>query len=699
MLDPGEEHLKVPDWLNDVTLYHNRGDTTFTGENSQYGDFFGLDDLFTENPKVVQGMIDIYEKWIADFGVDGFRIDTMKHVDDAFWQRFGPEVLAYARTHGKRQFFMFGEVFDTTKSFTSQYVTHNKMQAVLDFPFQAAAQGFAADSKPTDALRDFFEGDDWYTDADSNVYQLPTFLGNHDMGRIGRFIDVANPDASDGERLKRDELAHALMYLSRGNPVVYYGDEQGFTGDGGDQLARQDMFPSQVAAYNDDDLIGTDATTAVSNFDPAHPLYAWIAQLAKLRNSYPALDDGAQQHRWSSPEPGVYAFSRIDRSRRREFVVAVNNAKTAQTATVPTYARRGQQFTRVWGESAKRVTAGTGGGLEVVVPALSAVVYRMNGHIAKPSRAPRLALEEPAPASAARGRMEVTADVDGDSFYEVTFQARVGNGGWEAIGTDDNAPYRVLHDVSDIAPGTQIAYRAVVRTLGGRTRASEVQTAEAPAAAVTLTAPSRGRGSIPLSAVVDPEHADDVVTFQRRVGGGDWTDVGTDSSSPAYTFNDDVSSLGLEDGAVIEYRAVLAGTAGPTVTSEARSVELVLTPVTTAVLHYLRPAGDYDGWGLHLFGNAVDPALLATVAWDKPMPPTAIEPDGWARFDIPLISDTAAVNYIIHQPSGDSVPTTREPGGDRSFVPLQTPEVWVVQGDPTIYPSPPAAARARARGR
>ena len=50
VLDPAEQNLKVPAWLNDVTLYHNRGDTTFVGENSYYGDFFGLDDLFTENP-------------------------------------------------------------------------------------------------------------------------------------------------------------------------------------------------------------------------------------------------------------------------------------------------------------------------------------------------------------------------------------------------------------------------------------------------------------------------------------------------------------------------------------------------------------------------------------------------------------------------------------------------------------------------
>ena len=58
---PDEQNVKVPAWLNDVSLYHNRGNTTFVGENSLYGDFFGLDDLFTEQPRVVDGMIDIYK--------------------------------------------------------------------------------------------------------------------------------------------------------------------------------------------------------------------------------------------------------------------------------------------------------------------------------------------------------------------------------------------------------------------------------------------------------------------------------------------------------------------------------------------------------------------------------------------------------------------------------------------------------------
>ena len=50
-----DETVKVPAWLNDPTLYHNRGDSTFAGENSEYGDFVGLDDLFTENPRSSTG--------------------------------------------------------------------------------------------------------------------------------------------------------------------------------------------------------------------------------------------------------------------------------------------------------------------------------------------------------------------------------------------------------------------------------------------------------------------------------------------------------------------------------------------------------------------------------------------------------------------------------------------------------------------
>ena len=97
------------------------------------------------------------------------------------------------------------------------------------------------------SLAALFAEDDYYTSATTNAYGLTTFLGNHDMGRIGFFL-TTQTQAQGQPLLERTLLAHDLLYLTRGVPVVYYGDEVGMTGsgDGTDKNARQDMFPTQV---------------------------------------------------------------------------------------------------------------------------------------------------------------------------------------------------------------------------------------------------------------------------------------------------------------------------------------------------------------------------------------------------------------------------------------------------------------------
>ena len=601
VLDPDEKDLKVPAWLNDVTLYHNRGNTTYTGEDSTYGDFAGLDDLFTENPKVVNGMIDIYQTWIREMAIDGFRIDTMKHVNDEFWQKFGPQVLAYARSQGKQDFFMFGEVFDTSRPFTSRYTTADKMQAVLDFPFQDAARKFASQGAGTDVLRTLFRNDDWYTDADSNVYQLPTFLGNHDMGRIGYFVQTDNQDASEPELVSRDRLAHELMYFSRGNPVVYYGDEQGFTGSGGDQLARQTMFASQVPDYLDDNLLGSDRTHAQSNFETGSTLYRDISQLSMLTKEHPALRNGAHQDRYASGSAGVYAFSRIDRSQQVEYVVALNNSTSAKTAAVPTYVRNGA-FVRVYGDGDQQARSKRDRKLTLTVPALSTVVYRSAKPIARSSAAPRISLSTPKVSAETGSRMRLTADVGGSSFNEVTFYAKSAGGGWTSVGTDDTRPYRVFPDVSGLQTGTKVTYRAVVRDNAGHTRTSAARKARVPAPRVTVEAPTQGAGvfgTIEVRATVDPERADHVVQLQRSVAGGRWQTLTTDSSSPVYSYRDDVSSLAV--GTQIRYRAILRDPDGTRVVSAVRTVtraapQPLVKSVTVAgaLQSEIGCAGDWD---------------------------------------------------------------------------------------------------------
>ncbi len=57
------------------------------------------------------GLIDVFKDMVTDYDIDGFRIDTVKHVNDEFWEAFGPELKAHAASLGKPDFFMFGEVF------------------------------------------------------------------------------------------------------------------------------------------------------------------------------------------------------------------------------------------------------------------------------------------------------------------------------------------------------------------------------------------------------------------------------------------------------------------------------------------------------------------------------------------------------------------------------------------------------------
>ena len=325
---PTEAHLKKPDWLNDPIYYHNRGDSTFRGESSQLGDFVGLDDLMTENPRVVQGFIDIFGRWIDDYGVDGFRIDTAQHVNPEFWQAFVPAMTARARARGIPNFQIFGEVMtsEMDPAHTAVNTRVDKLPAVLDFSFARAVSDVAAGIAPTDELAKLFRADPLYEGGAAAALQLPTLVGNYDIGRFGMFIRRNLPKADAAEQLKRDLLGHAMLLTLRGVPTIYAGDEQGFAGRGNDQDARQDMFASKVASYNDDSLIGSARTTTTANFGGYNPLFGEIARLARIRTSHPALTRGLQKVRFSDNKPGLFAVSRFDPADGHELLLLFNSS-------------------------------------------------------------------------------------------------------------------------------------------------------------------------------------------------------------------------------------------------------------------------------------------------------------------------------------------------------------------------------------
>ncbi|MBV8972960.1 MAG: alpha-amylase [Sphingomonadaceae bacterium] len=327
----GEEHAKHPDWLNDVTLYHNRGDMADGGESATEGDFAGLDDVMTQNPRVVAGMIDIFGGWIDRFGVDGFRIDTARHVEPEFWQGFVPAMLARARAKGIPNFHIFGEVADPDPAALARHTRVDGLPAVLDFAFEQTALDTIAGPLGTDAWAKWIAADALYA---GDPRTLPTFTGNHDGGRIASAIRKARPQASDAEVLARVELANAMLLTLRGVPTIYAGDEQGFVGRGGDQDARQDQFGSRVASYNEQPLVGTSATTATPRFDEQHPLFRQIAALARMRTSTPALTRGDQRLRFASDKPGLLAVSRVDPATGSEVLLAFNTSTAPLSANV-----------------------------------------------------------------------------------------------------------------------------------------------------------------------------------------------------------------------------------------------------------------------------------------------------------------------------------------------------------------------------
>ena len=354
-----EKNVKVPAWLNDPLLYHNRGNSNWHGEGAIHGDFSGLDDLFTEHPRVVAGLIDVFGSWIDRFGIDGFRIDTAKHVNPEFWQAFVPAMLARAKARGIPNFHIFGEVFvsEMDPAQTAVHTVVDKLPSVLDFPFARAVIDTAGGSNPPSELARLFRADVLYAGGEEAALQLPTFLGNHDAGRFSMFVKQGSPKAGPEELLDRVMLGHAMLLTLRGVPTIYYGDEQGFISDGGDQGARESMFPSKVASYNDNDLIGSDRTTATSNFDTNHPLYRTIAQLARIRTSTPALTRGLQKVRFAANDkPGLFALSRFDPTTGKEVLLLFNTSTQPITQNVVVEVGS-QRFSALAGQCATAASA------------------------------------------------------------------------------------------------------------------------------------------------------------------------------------------------------------------------------------------------------------------------------------------------------------------------------------------------------
>ena len=456
--------LKNPSWLNDINNYHNVGDMGScwgVGNCTKLGDFYGLDDLATEKPVVYKGWADVYGQWISKYGISGFRVDTARHVDDKFFKNWSPLIQATASKSNIKDFTIFGEVFDYSTFNLMTYVRQKKIQTVLDFPFQAKATEYASGYSNAGALTALFENDDYYTSAQSSASNLITFLGNHDVGRAGYIISSKRIQPAD-QLLPRTNLANALMYFSRGIPVVYYGDEVGMTGtnSGKDQFARQDMFATDIEIWKNEVRIGGspigngDAFTATSQ----SPVAQYLIKLAQIRKENPALANGPMLERFS--KYALYVISKKDVVENKEYLVAFNNSDTDEVVEVTTATSAGG-WSQILGTTDVTTNQSK---VTFTVPALSTIVLKANSTIDQfATKFTKLSTSM----DDLTGFYKVKAGISSKDFLSVEFFARnAGSTKWISQGVDTGSPYSIFLDPIDF-PKKKIEIRAIARNSKG----------------------------------------------------------------------------------------------------------------------------------------------------------------------------------------------------------------------------------------
>lgn len=336
------------------------------------GDFpGGLKDIKTERQDVRQAMVEAFTYWIEAADFDGFRIDTLKHVEHGFWQYFCPQIRENAKKLGKNNFFMFGEAFDSDDQLIGSYTKNGEVDSVFYFSqkFQVFDAIFKQGAATTNIERIWsyrlpemgndegvkYYGQHGHTNGPQTEngallapYQLlVNFLDNHDLPRF-LFVDDGGQDLPcipEGQSCSKATCENGDWDLSRecrttdgsyscdcdirtlrnalvmlltmdGIPCINYGTEQNFNG-GNDPANREDLWRSGYA---------TDGAT-----------FQWIKRLNGLRSELAPLRRGDMKIVWSTDsiaeeqDAGMFAF---ERSYKGETVlVVINTSRTKSSVT------------------------------------------------------------------------------------------------------------------------------------------------------------------------------------------------------------------------------------------------------------------------------------------------------------------------------------------------------------------------------
>jgi len=294
------------------TFYRQQGRINSWDNYPEYleGDFFDLKDVqhgqgetnTYQASEALNAMCKIYQFWIADTDIDGYRIDTVKHMDPGATRIFASSIHEFTQSLGKENFYLIGEITGGRKNaFDTLAVTGlNAALGIDDIPdkLEYMVKGYRNPVEYFSLFRNSLlinkDSHTWFKD------KVVTMFDDHDQVRKGenkaRFC--ADPDAA-----KVIFNALALNAMTLGIPCIYYGSEQCFDGngkgDGADRYLRESMFGGDFGAF---------ASQGKHFFDESNPVYQQLAEVLSIRQNNIVLKRGRQYLREVSAKDNGVQF-------------------------------------------------------------------------------------------------------------------------------------------------------------------------------------------------------------------------------------------------------------------------------------------------------------------------------------------------------------------------------------------------------
>ena len=310
------------------------GDDIVSGSD-QKDSLSNLPDFKTEDPAVSAQLVKWQTQWVKDFGIDYFRVDTVKHVENDTWAE-----LKNALTEVDSDFKMIGEYAGGGYASNGNTLGTGEMDSDLDFDFNDQATNFVKGN--ISSVESFLTS---RNSVLNNTYMTGQFLGSHDEDGFKK--KLLDGGMAEDAATAASMVAASLQITAKGQPVIYYGEEIGQTG--------LNKYPYQTNRYDFDWSI-------VSNDNKTYQHYK---KMLSIRNAYTdVFARGDRKTIVASDEKGYDIVSRSYQGTK--LYVGLNIKGAAQTVEIPVSENNGTVLKDLY--SGKTYTV-SNGKIKVIIPA------------------------------------------------------------------------------------------------------------------------------------------------------------------------------------------------------------------------------------------------------------------------------------------------------------------------------------------